>query len=212
MRNFILLAPPGGGKGTQSEYLVKKLNFTHISTGNIIRNNIKHKTPLGILCWQYYEQGKLVPDDIMIKIVENHLKIVTDDLIWDGFPRTIAQAKKLDKLLKKWNSKVNNVLYFKINEEKLIDRIIGRLICPICGQIYHKTAIKPKIEWICDNDKTSLVQRKDDNEEKIKIRLKIYHNDTAPLIAYYLNRQLLTVINANMEEHVIWNQIITVLK
>ncbi|ELL44436.1 adenylate kinase [Spiroplasma melliferum] len=212
MRNFILLGAPGSGKGTQSDHLVKKFGFTHISTGNIIRDNIKQKTPLGILCQQYADQGKLVPDDIMIQMVENHLQIVSGDLIWDGFPRTIAQAKKLDQLLQKLNSKVDHTLYFEIDEAKLIERITGRLTCLTCGRTYHKTALPPKVAWICDDDQTPLVQRKDDNEEKIKIRLAAYHADTAPLIEYYLNQQVLTVIDADMEGHAVWDQIMAVLK
>ncbi len=212
MRNFIFLGAPGSGKGTQSDHLVKKFGFMHISTGNIIRYNIKQNTPLGILCQQYSDQGKLVPDHIMIQMVENHLQTVIGDLIWDGFPRTITQAKKLDQLLQKLNIKVNHTLYFEIDEAKLIKRITGRLTCPNCGITYHKTAAPPKVAWFCDDDKTPLIKRKDDNEEKIKIRLAVYHSDTAPLIKYYLNQQVLTVIDANMEGNAVWDQIMAVLK
>ncbi|WP_425380302.1 adenylate kinase [Spiroplasma endosymbiont of Stenodema calcarata] len=212
MRNIILLGAPGSGKGTQSEYLVKQFGFTHLSTGNIIRDNIERKTPLGVLCQQYSEQGQLVPDDIMIQMVENHLQTITGDLIWDGFPRTIIQAEKLDQLLQKLHSKIDYTLYFEINEKKIIERIIGRLTCPTCGLTYHKTALPPKVQGVCDNDQTPLVQRKDDNEAKIKIRLAAYHNDTAPLVQYYLNKQVLTVIDADMEGHAVWDQIMAVLK
>ncbi|WP_425379338.1 adenylate kinase [Spiroplasma endosymbiont of Polydrusus pterygomalis] len=212
MRNFILLGAPGSGKGTQSDHLIKAFGFTHISTGDIIRDNIAQKTLLGILCQQYSEQGKLVPDDIMIQMVENNLQTVTGDLIWDGFPRTIAQAEKLDQLLHKLNSKVDHTLYFEIDETKLVERITGRLTCPTCGRTYHKTAVPPKVAGVCDDDQTPLVQRKDDSEEKIKIRLSAYHADTAPLIEYYLHQQVLTVIDADMEGPAVWGQIMAVLK
>ncbi|WP_374696344.1 adenylate kinase family protein [Spiroplasma endosymbiont of Polydrusus formosus] len=212
MRTFILLGAPGSGKGTQSDHLVKAFGFTHISTGDIIRDNIAQKNPPGILCQQYLEQGKLVPDDIIIKMVENHLQKVTGDLIWDGFPRTIAQAEKLDQLLHNLNSKVDHTLYFKIDETKLVARIMGRLTCSTCGRTYHKTAVPPKVAGVCDDDKTPLVQRKDDNKEKIKIRLAGYHTDTVPLIEYYLHQQVLTIIDADMEGSAVWDQIMAVLK
>ncbi|MBW3058153.1 nucleoside monophosphate kinase [Spiroplasma poulsonii] len=212
MRNIILLGAPGSGKGTQSEHLVKQFGFTHLSTGNIIRDNINQKTPSGLLCQQYSEQGKLVPDDLMIEMVEQHLQTISGDLIWDGFPRTITQAAKLDQLLQKLNSKIDHTLYFEIDERKLFDRIVGRLTCPTCGRTYHRTAFPPKVEWVCDDDQTPLVQRKDDSEEKIKIRLAAYQNDTAPLVQYYLNQQVLTVIDADMEGHAVWDQIMAVLK
>lgn len=212
MRNIILLGAPGSGKGTQSEHLVKQFGFTHLSTGNIIRDNINQKTPSGLLCQQYSEQGKLVPDDLMIEMVEQHLQTISGDLIWDGFPRTITQAAKLDQLLQKLNSKIDHTLYFEIDERKLFDRIVGRLTCPTCGRTYHRTAFRPKVEWVCDDDQTPLVQRKDDSEEKIKIRLAAYQNDTAPLVQYYLNQQVLTIIDADMEGHAVWGQIMAVLK
>lgn len=146
MRNIILLGAPGSGKGTQSEHLVKQFGFTHLSTGNIIRDNINRKTPSGLLCQQYSEQGKLVPDDLIIEMVEQHLQTISGDLIWDGFPRTITQAEKLDQLLQKLNSKIDHTLYFEIDERKLVDRIVGRLTCPTCGRAYHRTAFPPKVQ------------------------------------------------------------------
>lgn len=211
MKNFVLLGAPGSGKGTQSYNLVEKFGFIHISTGNIIRNiNIKNKK-LNILFDNYYNQGKLIPDDIIIKIIENYLHKIIGNLIWDGFPRTIIQAKKFEKLLKKMNSSINHVFYFKIDENKLIKRIIDRLICSFCGRIYNKINLLPKILWICNDDKKALIKRKDDNEEKIKIRLKIYNSITFPLIEYYLNKKKLTVINADMEKDKVWNQIMNIL-
>lgn len=212
MRNIILLGAPGSGKGTQSEHLIKEFGFKHISTGNIIRANIENNTEWGKICQQYSEQGKLVPDDIMIKMVEEHLTTVSGDLIWDGFPRTLAQAEKLDQLLQKFNAKINHTLYFEIDETKLVSRITGRLICPTCGRTYHKEAFPPKVKWLCDVDQTPLVQRKDDTEEKIKVRLEAYKKDTEPLVQYYLNQQCLTVIDADMEGHAVWDQIMAVLK
>ncbi|AGM24800.1 adenylate kinase [Spiroplasma chrysopicola] len=212
MKNIILLGAPGSGKGTQSEHLIKEYGFHHLSTGDIIRKNIHDNTEYGQLCKKYSEEGKLVPDDIMIAMVEDHLKNLQGSIIWDGFPRTINQAQKLDELLAKLGRKINHTLYFEIDESKIIARITGRRICPKCGKTYHLTALPPKQAGLCDFDGSTLIQRADDSADKITVRLVAYHKDTAPLVAYYLHQQNLTVIDADMTGNAVWDQIVAVLK
>ncbi|WP_368486249.1 adenylate kinase [Spiroplasma sp. DGKH1] len=212
MRNIILLGAPGSGKGTQSEKIIAQFGYNHISTGDIIRDNIRNNTAKGNLAKKYSEQGKLVPDDLMIEMLEDYLQTVQGDIIWDGFPRTVNQAEKLDELLAKRNAKVDYTLYFEIAESKLIDRITGRLTCPTCKRTYHITFHPPKVAGICDYDQTPLVRRADDTAEKVQVRLAEYKRDTEPLVQYYLNKQNLSVIDADMEGDAVWNQIVAIIK
>lgn len=196
---LILLGAPGSGKGTATGTLLKKFGVKHISTGDIFRENIKNKTPLGEKISAYLEKGELVPDETTIEITLDRLgqDDLKDGFILDGFPRTITQAKSLDDFLKNRGEGINKVLYFKASVETLINRITGRMICESCGAIYHKTNIVPKVDGVCDKCGGSLITRKDDNEETARKRINVYNEETLPLIDFYKNEGLLLELDAN---------------
>ncbi|ATG97189.1 adenylate kinase [Mesoplasma lactucae] len=186
--NIILLGAPGSGKGTQAEKLVNNQHFVQFSTGDVMRKEMKENTPLGQECKKYIDNGQLVPDSIVNAMVDNYLTNEKhDNLIFDGYPRTLDQAKELDKMLAKLDSKIDRVIYIDVAPDIIMERISGRLVCPVCKRSYHTTNRKPKVEGICDYDGAKLVRRSDDEPEKVKTRLKEYEKNTKPLIEYYKN-------------------------
>jgi len=180
---LILLGPPGAGKGTQAEVLVEKLNVPQISTGDILRAAVKAGTPVGLKAKAIMDAGDLVPDDVIIGVVKERL--TKDDCkngyIFDGMPRTIAQAEALDEN----GIVIDMVLSIEVPDEVIIKRLGGRRTCPECGMIYHIETKKPSKEGVCDVCGVALIIRKDDEAETIKNRLETYHNETEPLINYY---------------------------
>jgi adenylate kinase len=184
---LILLGAPGAGKGTQAEMLTKLYNIPCISTGNIFREHIANKTQLGNLAKEYMDQGKLVPDSLVIELVKDRLS--KDDckngMILDGFPRTIPQAEALDEMLSEMNMPIDSVINVEVPDEVIIDRMSGRTVCPSCGASYHKLFKIENVAGKCNECNSSLVQRDDDKEETVRKRLEIYHAQTKPLIAYY---------------------------
>ncbi|UPA17904.1 adenylate kinase [Borrelia sp. MN22-0132] len=191
---LVFLGPPGSGKGTIAKILSSKLNYYHISTGDLFRANISNVTPLGKEIKQIVENGQLVPDSITIKIVEDKINTLAnkDNFILDGFPRNINQAKALDTFLQ--NIQIIN---FLLDEAILIKRLSGRRICQSCGGIFNIYTLPTKEKDICDLCKGTLYQRKDDVEESLKIRLKEYHLQTKPLIDFYSKSNRLNNINAS---------------
>lgn len=187
----ILLAAPGAGKGTQAEKLSEYFGIPTISTGAILRKNIKEGTELGKIAATYIDGGNLIPDDVMIKVV--HSRLAEDDcidgFILDGFPRTLAQAYDLDKS----DIEIDCVLNIDVPDEKIVERLSGRLECSKCGTTFHVEHRKPKQDGICDNCGGELVTREDDKPETIKSRLKVYHEQTEPLIEYYKNKGMLRI-------------------
>jgi len=180
---LILLGPPGAGKGTQAEVLVEKLNVPQISTGDILRAAVKNGTPVGLKAKAFMDAGDLVPDDVIIGVVKERLTEpdCKNGYIFDGMPRTIAQAEALDA----GNVQIDTVLSIEVPDETIITRLGGRRTCPECGNIYHVETKKPKQEGVCDACGTKLIVRKDDETATIKNRLATYHKETAPLIDYY---------------------------
>lgn len=211
---IIFLGAPGSGKGTHSLWIEKELNIPHISTGDIFRKAISEKTKAGILAKSYIDQGKLCPDDVTLSIVEERLN--QDDckkgFLLDGFPRTIVQAKAFEELLKKLEISLNCVLYLDVDYDILLDRITGRLVCPKCGASYHKKNLPPKVEGKCDECDSELIQRKDDNEATMKVRLDTYEKETAPLVEYYKNNGKLVRIDAMKDFNNVKADIYKVLK
>lgn len=197
--NIVLLGPPGSGKGTQAEMLEEKLNLPHISTGDMFRAAIKENTSLGQQVREYLDKGELVPDELTIALVKERLS--ADDaqkgFLLDGFPRTVAQAEALDKLLLEMGKKLDVVLNLEVAEEKILARLTGRRICKNCGATYHLLFNPPKEDNRCDICGAALYQREDDTEETVKKRLKVYHASTEPLISYYKERKLLKTIDGN---------------
>lgn len=192
---IIMLGAPGTGKGTVAGILQENIGIKQVSTGDIFRKNMQEGTELGKLAEKYISKGNLVPDDITIQIIKDRLeqKDVEKGVILDGFPRTIEQAEALDKILKEKNKKVDMVLNLTTPEDEIIERIVNRRICsnPECKTIYNLVMNPPKQEGICDKCGSKIVQRKDDNEETIKSRIKLYMEQTSPLIKYYEEKGIL---------------------
>ena len=186
---IIMLGAPGTGKGTVAGLLQEKLGIRQVSTGDIFRKNIKEKTELGKIAEEYIAQGKLVPDDITIKIIEDRLNEpdVEKGIILDGFPRTVRQAEALDKILEEKGKKVDKVINLTTPEEEIIERIVNRRVCSNqeCKAVYNIVLHPPKVEGICDKCGSELITRKDDTEETVKARLKNYFEQTSPLVDYY---------------------------
>jgi len=194
---IILLGPPGAGKGTHAVPLSNKLKLPHISTGDLFRSHLKNKTELGIKAKKYIDNGELVPDELVLDILQERISQpdCKEGYILDGFPRTYAQAKSLEKRLDKEDSL--KVIYLRAPDSILVDRITGRLSCSSCGAVFHKTFSPSKNSLECDNCQGKLIQRKDDTEEVVKKRLVVYHTETKPLIEYYKSSDSLFEVDVN---------------
>jgi adenylate kinase len=195
MKNIIFIAPPAAGKGTQSDLLVNKYGYAHISTGDLLRAEVAAKTDLGIKISDIMQSGALVSDDIVSELLTNALSSLNGPFILDGYPRTIEQAKILEDILNKLNKKIESVIYLNVPEDVATKRATGRLSCPKCNKTYHKYFAKPIKDGICDACGTALISRSDDTEETFKVRFTNYMKNTAPLLDYYKNLGLLTVID-----------------
>lgn len=192
--NAIFLGPPGAGKGTQAQKICKEFGIPQISTGDILRKAIADGTPIGLKAKEYMDNGQLVPDSIVIEIAKERLKAkdCKNGYVLDGFPRTVAQAEALDTI-----ADINFVINIDVKDEVIINRLGGRRVCPKCGAVYH-------IDWlngskVCKNCSTELVQRKDDSESTIKERLRVYAEQTAPLIDYYEKSGKIVSVNGAKE-------------
>jgi adenylate kinase len=186
--NLILLGPPGAGKGTQARYLVEKFGLVQLSTGDMLRAAVKAGTALGKKAQVIMEAGDLVPDELMVGLIAERIgePDCANGFILDGFPRTTAQAEALDAMLNERNLTLDSVIAITVDEDALIERIVGRISCAQCGAGYHKTFSPPKKAGVCDKcGSTEFTQRKDDNRETMQTRLAAYHKQTAPIIPYY---------------------------
>jgi adenylate kinase len=211
--NVVLLGPPGAGKGTQAKMLVDKYGIPQISTGEILRANLKAQTELGLEAKKYMDAGKLVPDEVVIGIIRNRL--LEDDCkkgyMLDGFPRTVAQAQELDVILAKGGSGIDHVISIEVPDGELMGRLTGRRTCRNCGQGFHVMFDPPKKDGVCDKCGGELYQRDDDNEATVGNRLKVYNDQTQPLIDYYQNKGLLRPIHGVGEISAIFGRITGVL-
>ena len=181
--NIIMLGAPGAGKGTQAAVLCEHFGIPTISTGNMIREALKNGTEMGLKAKSFMDEGKLVPDEVVIGIVKERLS--EDDckngFILDGFPRTIPQAEALDNM----GVNIEYVINIDVPDQNIIDRMSGRRVCEGCGRPYHLVNLKPKMDGVCDDCGGTLVQRKDDHPDTVLARLNVYHQETEPLVAYY---------------------------
>ena len=196
--HLIFLGPPGAGKGTIAAKIKEAYGIAHISTGDILRENVKQGTPLGKLAERYMQAGDLVPDDIIVEMVENRLQEpdCSEGFILDGFPRTLPQAEALDRILEKLKTKVDAVILLEVDDETIVKRLSGRRVCPKCGAIYNVSFNPPKADSLCDHCGERVIQRNDDKEEVVRQRLAVYRERTAPLIDYYLRKEILKKVEA----------------
>ena len=197
--NLLIIGAPGAGKGTMSNVLIENYNLVHISTGDMLRAAIKNQTPVGTLAKSFMDKGQLVPDEVIHDIICERLSQddISNGFLFDGYPRTKAQAIDLDQILSKLNMKIDAVLNLQVDDEILVKRITGRRTCSKCGSIYNIYFGAPKVENVCDNCGEQLSLRSDDNPDSLKIRLSEFHNNTAPVIDYYETQNIVHNINAD---------------
>jgi len=212
--NIILLGPPGAGKGTQAQRLQSDVGMVQLSTGDMLRAAVKSGSPLGQKAKGIMEAGQLVPDDLMVGLIEDRIgqPDCAKGFILDGFPRTTAQAKALDTMLAKLGRKLDRVIEMEVDEAALTERIVGRFTCAKCGTGYHDTFKRPKVEGVCDVcGSKEFTRRKDDNAETMKTRMAAYRAQTEPLLPYYRGKGVLRKVDgmATMEE--VYRQIRAVL-
>jgi adenylate kinase len=208
---IVLLGPPGAGKGTQAEILRDELKLTHVSSGDLFRENVGKQTELGKLAKSYMDRGELVPDGVTIAMVKDRISRPDCDngVLLDGFPRTAAQADALCSMLEDLGEKVSVVPYISAPAEVLIERLSGRWTCRAAGHIYHIKNKPPKVPGICDEDGSELYQRDDDKAETVANRIRVYMDKTAPLIDYYRQRGLLIDLDGTLPPEMVSQQIMT---
>lgn len=194
---IVLLGPPGAGKGTQAQVISREMSLAHISSGDLFRENLKNQTELGKLAQGFMNRGELVPDDVTIAMVRDRISRpdCAEGALLDGFPRTPAQADALSEMLATMNERVDSVPYISVPAEELITRLGGRWTCPTCGRVYHEKYNPPKTPGVCDQDGAQLYQREDDQAETVERRIRVYMEQTTPLIEYYRQKDLLVEID-----------------
>lgn len=213
--NIFIMGAPGSGKGTFSSKIKEEYNLNHISTGDIFRANISQGTELGLQAKAYAEQGKLVPDEITNKMVKDYLATLSDKkngYLLDGYPRTLDQAKAFEEMTDGTDLAVDVILAMDVPTDVLTRRITGRRTCKDCGEIYNIYSKPTKVEGVCDRCGGELTQRKDDNEQSLKVRLDEYSNNTEPVIDYYEKKNMVSHINADASMDEIWSSVKEALK
>ena len=210
MKSVIFIAPPAAGKGTQATRLSKDFNLEHISTGDLLREEVKNGNQK---LQEIMESGSLVSDDIVLSILSKKLDTLQTGYILDGFPRNLNQAITLDQILEEKNSKIDYVIYLSLDKEIAKKRIVGRVSCPKCGNVYNTMieGMNSKYYMICDECNTSLIKRKDDNEETFDIRFTTYIKETEPLIEYYKNKGVLYQVDSSKNTEQVYEDIKRIL-
>lgn len=211
---FVFLGPPGAGKGTQTKVVASRLGIPHISSGELFRENIKRQTELGKLVNQYIKVGELVPDDITVNMIRERISRpdCAAGAILDGFPRTPAQAKAFEGILKETESKISKVPYIKVQENALIERLSGRLTCRAQGHVFHNQYNPPSEPGVCDFDGSKLYQREDDKPETVSRRIRVYEEQTRPLVEYYLERGILVEVDGNQSIDTVTADLVNLLE
>lgn len=208
--NLILLGAPGAGKGTQAELISKELGIPSISTGNILREAIRNETPIGLMAKSLIDNGQLVPDDVILGIVEERLsrEDCRQGYILDGVPRTVAQAEALARM----GVAIDRVISIEIDDSVIVGRMTGRRVCGTCGASYHVTEHPPKMDGVCDLCGGALIVRKDDKPETVLGRLEVYHRQTEPLKGFYENLGKLTLVEGNQPIEAVYREILSALR
>ncbi len=210
---IIMLGAPGAGKGTQAKMIADKYKIPHISTGDIFRLNIKNGTELGMEAKKYMDQGLLVPDELTVRILLDRVakEDCKDGYVLDGFPRTIPQAEVLEDALNKLGDKIDYAVNVEVPDENIIRRMGGRRACLSCGATYHIEHVPPKKEGICDQCGQPLVLRDDDKPETVKNRLRVYQEQTQPLIDFYTERKVLRTVDGTQDMQDVFHAIVEIL-
>ncbi len=210
---IVMLGAPGAGKGTQAKMIAERYQIPHISTGDIFRMNIKNGTELGKEAKTYMDAGKLVPDELTVKILLDRVsnEDCKNGYVLDGFPRTIPQAEVLTDALNKLNDKIDYAINVDVPDENIVNRMGGRRSCPSCGQVYHVVHMPPKQDGVCDKCGAGLVQRDDDKPETVSQRLHVYHDQTQPLIEYYEKAGVLKNVDGTKDQKEVFEAITGIL-
>ena len=197
-KNLVFLGPPGSGKGTQAVKLAQKLNIAHLSTGDILRNAVKEGTRLGKEAERYMKNGELVPDHLLIDLIESKVTSgeLNDGFILDGFPRTVPQAKSLKEMFDKNGVSLETAILFQVADDEVVKRLSGRWFCPKCQATYNYPTNVPRREGVCDHDSAKLQRRPDDEESVVRNRLEVYKKQTQPIENFYREESVLTEIKA----------------
>ncbi len=211
---LIFLGPPGAGKGTQAQRLAEYYSLVKISTGDILREAVSRKTPLGLQAKSFMDKGGLVPDDVVIGLIRERLKDSDCDsgYVLDGFPRTLPQAQALSKILEEQKTPIDRVISFDVPEGDLVRRLTGRRSCGNCKRVYHLDFNSPKQANRCDVCGGGLIQREDDREETVRNRLKVYEKETAPLLKYYSEKKILSRIEGGGSIDAVFDSLQEILK
>jgi len=210
---LVLLGPPGSGKGTQSPRLVNHFHVCHLATGDMLRAAVEAKTEIGVKAKKLMDEGQLVPDDLVVSLIKDNLSksACANGFILDGFPRTVAQAEKLDEMLATSNQKLDKAVEFKIDDSLLVRRVTGRLVHPASGRSYHVEFAPPKKPMTDDVTGEPLIQRQDDNVDTLKKRLGAYHAQTVPVIGYYQKKGIFASIDASQKPDAVWAALMTAI-
>ena len=216
MKNIVIIAPHGTGKGTQCDLLVKNYGYNHISTGELFREIIKKNDDFSKSVQKTINSGKLVSDEIVLEMLSNYINEnnLKEGIIFDGYPRTLKQAKSLDLLMDKLGSKIDLAIYLEISKEEALKRTLGRLICPNCKKSYNKfyDYLKPQVDGVCDDCKTTFQGRPDDTEEAFNNLFEVFLNDTYPILNYYQEKNILKKVDASKNQNEMFAQIEESLK
>ncbi|CEP77509.1 MAG: adenylate kinase [Defluviitoga tunisiensis] len=208
---LLFFGPPGAGKGTQAKKVSEIFKIEHISTGDILREAVNKGSELGKKVKTIIDKGELVPDEIMNELVKEKIKDL-DSFILDGYPRTIEQAKSLDRTLKELNKQIDAVVLIDVPEEEIVKRISSRRVCPNCGKVYNLITLKPKNDELCDNCGTNIIQRNDDREEIVRERYKIYQRNTYPVIEFYRKNNTIITIDGSKDVEEVTKELFNMLR
>jgi len=211
---IIILGAPGAGKGTQAEILSREMNLPRIASGDLFRQALEKKSELGLLAKSYMEEGRLVPDEIAIRMVLERISLpdCISGCLFDGFPRTLEQAEVLDKALAEQGKSIAKAIYIQVTKEEFLKRLSGRWLCRNCQTPYHLVTSPPKVQGKCDKCGGELYQRPDDNEETVRERLEVFFAQTAPILDYYRKQNKLIAVNGNLGIQEVAREVISVLR